>query len=342
MTRINRLTTILTRVSQYLTCGRIATTMLFFVMVSLCLPLSAQNLFQRIDNMLTQNYRKGDIDTTYITRPTTKWTIVTRVNVSGAKIKSEGIENGKHFNAEMEANRKSTLSVGVSYLGFSLSAALNPAKLMGKYSDYELNFNSYSKRFGFDFIYQNAHNFTGWHDMEGMERIELPADMLSVKTLNLNAYYAFNSRRFSYPAAFSQSYIQRHSAGSFLLAASGMGQHATLSWEQEMQIKMTNIGLGAGYGYNYVPSQGWLLHISALPTFIVYSNTSMTFGDTRVPLHYHFPEVIITGRGAVVRQWGNKFYGLSMVFNFTNIGHEENLALHNIKWRVRTFFGLRL
>ena len=242
----------------------------------------------------------------------------------------------------MEANRKSTLSVGVSYLGFSLSAALNPAKLMCKYSDYELNFNSYSKRFGFDFIYQNAHNFTGWHDMEGMERIELPADMLSVKTLNLNAYYAFNSRRFSYPAAFSQSYIQRHSAGSFLLAASGMGQHATLSWEQEMQIKMTNIGLGAGYGYNYVPSQGWLLHISALPTFIVYSNTSMTFGDTRVPLHYHFPEVIITGRGAVVRQWGNKFYGLSMVFNFTNIGHEENLALHNIKWRVRTFFGLRL
>ena len=292
--------------------------------------------------MLTQNYRKGDIDTTYITRPTTKWTVVARVNVSGAKIKSEGIENGKHFNAEMEANRKSTLSVGVSYLGFSLSAALNPAKLMGKYSDYELNFNSYSKRFGFDFIYQNAHNFTGWHDMEGMERIELPADMLSVKTLNLNAYYAFNSRRFSYPAAFSQSYIQRHSAGSFLLAASGMGQHATLSWEQEMQIKMTNIGLGAGYGYNYVPSQGWLLHISALPTFIVYSNTSMTFGDTRVPLHYHFPEVIITGRGAVVRQWGNKFYGLSMVFNFTNIGHEENLALHNIKWRVRTFFGLRL
>ena len=342
MTRKNRLISILTRVSQLSNCGRIATTMQFFVMVSLCLPLSAQNLLQRVDDMLTQNYRKGDIDTAYITRPATKWTVRARVNVSGAKIKSEGIEEGKHFNAEMEANRKSTISVGVSYLGFSLSAALNPAKLMGRYSDFELNLNSYSRRFGFDFIYQDAHNFTGWHDMEGMERIELPADMLSVKTLNLNAYYAFNSRRFSYPAAFSQSYIQRRSAGSFLLAASGMGQHATLSWEQEMQIKMTNIGLGAGYGYNYVPSQGWLLHISALPTFIVYSNTSMTFGDIRVPLHYHFPEVIITGRGAVVRQWGNKFSGLSMVFNFTNIGNEENLALHNIKWRIRAFYGLRL
>ena len=183
---------------------------------------------------------------------------------------------------------------------------------------------------------------SGRHDHEGMERIELPDGMLKVKTLNLNAFYVFNSRRFSYPAAFSQSYIQRLSAGSFLLAASGMGQHATLDWDQEMKLKMTNIGLGAGYGYNYVPGQGWLLHISGLPTFIVYSNTSMTFGDDRIPLRYHFPEVIITGRGAVIRQWGNKFLGISMVFNFTNIGDKENLTVQNNKWRIRTFFGLRL
>ena len=301
----------------------------------------AQSILYRVDSILTLNYRKGDIDTAYITRPATKWTVAARMNVSGAKIEAEGIQDGQHFKSEMEANRKATLSVGVSYLGLSLSVALNPAKLMGKYHDFELNFNSYGRRFGFDVIYQNAKNFTGWHDHEGMERIELPDDMLSVKTLNLNAFYIFNSRHFSYPAAFSQSYIQRRSAGSFLLAASGMGQHATLDWNQEMQLKMTNIGIGAGYGYNYVPSKGWVLHISALPTFIVYSNTSMTFGDARVPLLYHFPEVIITGRGAIVRQWSNKFLGMSMVFNFTNTGHEESLALHNIKWRIRTFFGLR-
>ena len=303
---------------------------------------SAQSLLHRVDSILSVRYRKGNIDTAFLTRPATKWTVTARLNVSGAKIEAKGIDNGLHFNSEMKAAYKSTLSLGVSYLGFSLSAALNPAKLMGKYRDYELNFNSYGRRFGFDVIYQDAHNFTGWHDHEGMERIELTDGLLKVKTLNVNAFYVFNSRRFSYPAAFSQSYIQRHSAGSFLLAASGQGQHATLDWEQEMQLKMTNLALGAGYGYNYVPGQGWLLHISALPTFIVYSNTSMTFGDTRVPLHYHFPETIITGRGSVVRQWTNKFAGLSMVYNFTNIGHEESLAIHNTKWRVRTFFGLRI
>ena len=308
----------------------------------LTVPVGAQSIFHRVDSLLSRRYYKGGIDTAYITRPATKWTVTARMNMSGATIESGGTDNGQHFKSKMEANRKATLSVGVSYLGLSLSVAINPAKLMGKYHDFELNFNSYGRRFGFDIIYQDAKNYTGWHDHEGMERIELPDGLLSAKTLNLNAFYVFNSRRFSYPAAFSQSYIQQRSAGSFLLAASGMGQRATIDWNQEMQLKMTNISLGAGYGYNYVPSQDWLLHISALPTFIVYSNTSMTFGDTRIPLHYHFPEVIITGRGAVVRHWGNKFLSISMVFNFTNISHEETLAIHNIKWHIRTIFGLRL
>ena len=316
--------------------------MMLGLMWGMTLPLSAQTIFQRLDSVLSANYRKVNYDTAYIMRPQTKWTVMARLNVSGALIETEGIDNGQDYKSKMEANSKATLSLGVGYQGFTLSLALNPAKLMGKYNDYELNFNCYRRNFGFDVIYHDAKNFTGWYDQDGMERIELPDGMLHVQTLNLNAYYAFNSRRFSYPAAFSQSYIQRRSAGSFLLAASGMRQRATLDWEDGFKLKMTNIGIGAGYGYNYVPHQGWLLHISALPTFIVYSNTSMTFGDDRLDLDYHFPEVIITGRGAVVRHWSNKFLGLTMVDNFTNIGEMDDFSVYNTKWRIRTFFGLRI
>ena len=53
----------------------------------------AQNLLQHVDKILTDNYSKGDIDTSYIARPNTKWTIVGRVNVTGAKIEAEGEEN---------------------------------------------------------------------------------------------------------------------------------------------------------------------------------------------------------------------------------------------------------
>ena len=311
-------------------------------MWAMTLPLSAQNIFQRLDSVLTENYRTVKYDTAYIVRPQTKWTVIARLNVSGATIETEGIDNGQYYQSEMEANSKATLSLGVGYQGFLLSLALNPAKLMGKYNDYELNFNCYRRSFGFDVIYHDAKNFTGWYDQEGMERVELPDGMLHVQTLNVNAYYAFNNRRFSYPAAFSQSYIQRRSAGSFLLAASGMGQRATLDWEDGQKLKMTNIGIGAGYGYNFVPHQGWLLHISALPTFIVYNNASMTFGGSQMDLKYHFPEVIITGRGAVVRQWGNKFLALTMVYNFTNIGNKNDFSIYNTKWRIRTIFGVRL
>jgi hypothetical protein len=242
----------------------------------------------------------------------------------------------------MYADSKMTVSLGVSYLGISLSASLNPAKLLGKYRDYELTFNSYGRRFGFDFVFQDARNFNGWYEIEGSDRVDLPSDALNVKTLNANAYYVLNSRRFSYPAAFSQSYIQRRSCGSVLLAVSIQGQQATPKDEDEAYLKMTNIGIGAGYGYNFVPAKGWLFHISALPTFIAYSNTSAKVGGDNVPMKYHFPEVIITGRGAVVHNARSTFYGLSMNFNFTNIGDKDNLDVHNVKWYLRTFFGLRL
>lgn len=310
--------------------------------------VDAQKVFKlnrRIDSLLTAKYKRADIDTNYITRPQTKWTLMGRLNMSGSRIKAEGIENGQNFETEFKADNKTTLSVGVSYIGLSLSFALNPAKLLGKYHDYELNFRSYGKRIGFDISYQDARNFKGWYEKESLrQEITTSEDMFKLRTLNVNAYYVFNHRRFSYPAAMAHSYIQRRSAGSFLLAVSGQGQHGKANSDtQTMDFKMTNIGIGAGYGYNYVPEHGWLLHLSTLPTLIVYSNTSLNTGDTKIPLHYHFPELIITTRAAVVKQIGsNKFAGLSAVYNYSRIGHEDNLAIRNQKWLARLYFGFRL
>ena len=81
--------------------------LLFYFFVLLSLTAGAQekrhSLFQHVDSMLTLKYRKGDIDTAYITRPQTKWTLVGRLNVSGAKIETEGVESDRHFNSEMTA-----------------------------------------------------------------------------------------------------------------------------------------------------------------------------------------------------------------------------------------------
>ena len=156
---------------------------IFTIISSASAQSKKKTLWAKTDSILSVRYNKGDIDTAYITRPTQKWAIIGRLNFSGQQIETEGIDEGTHFKAKMNSDYKTTASVAVRYLGVTLSVALNPTKLWGKYKDYELNFNSYGKRFGFDVIYHESKNFKGWHDFEGMERIKLPANMLSVKTL---------------------------------------------------------------------------------------------------------------------------------------------------------------
>ena len=308
---------------------------------------SAIVMLNTVKTLLSIKRSKINTDTLYIIRPKTSWTIKGRLNVSGADIKTEGRDNELHYATDMKADIKSTLSVAVGYMGLTLSFALNPAKMLGKYQDYEFNLNSYSNRWGFDVIYQRASNFKGWVERGDGSHVDTETDKLKLRTLNLNGYYAFNYKRFSYPAAFSQSYIQRRSAGSFLLGLSIQGQFLNVEASeklggQEMELKTSNYGIGAGYGYNFVPGRNWLLHISALPTFIILSTTSFYVGDVKMSMPYHFPEVIIVGRGAVVKQYGRWFVGMTMVYNFTSKGDKEQLMLQNQKWRARLFVGVRL
>ena len=117
--------------------------------------------------------------------------------------------------------------------------------------------------------------------------------------------------------------------------------------QKAADFKMTNIGIGAGYGYNYVPKSShrgdWLIHFSVLPTLLVYTNSSITIGETDTRLERHFPEGLITMRGAIVRQIGrNKFAGLSGVYDINSIGHSDKMNIRNQKWFARLYFGIRL
>ena len=185
----------------------------------------------------------------------------------------------------------------------------------------------------------------------GGSEIDIHKGEISQKALNLNFYYAFNYRKFSFPAAFSQSYIQKRSAGSWMVGACFDGSKTKV---KGMTIRLNELALGAGYGYNLVPSSHLLFHLSALPTITVYSHdyTKMRAeaeegsSDTEIPtvknsMKYHFPSAIITGRGAAVYSWRNKFAGATAVYNFSVAGDEEHLQVKRNKWRVRMFFGFR-
>ncbi len=315
------------------------------LMLSVCGNMQAQkvkNFISKGDSLLSVRYHRGKFDTAYIMRPKTKLTLTGRFNVSGSAIELWGKDAGADFHSQVTSDWKTTLSVGVNYMGVGIFLAVNPAKMMGKYKDLELNFTSYGNRWGFDIAYQNAKYFNGWYEESGKGRMGIPNDMLSMKTLNVNAYYAFNHRKFSYPAAFSQTYIQRRSAGSFLLGLSGQAQWTKTKGDFESFLRGLNVGVGAGYGYNWVPGRRWLLHLSTIPTVIVFSRSWVNVNGERSPIRYHFPSFIVPTRAAVVYQFGRCFVGTSAVFNFTNIGDKDKLAVDNYKWLTRLFFGYRL
>lgn len=322
------------------------------------LALYDRNLFWG-DSLLAAKYNKKTFDTAYIARPNARWTIKLRGNLSGADIQTNSKVDGVSHKTQVMADFRGTLSMAVAYRGVGLGLAVNPAKLAGKNRDYEFNLNSYSNRYGFDVVYLSSKTYHGHTDV-GDARVDIPKGLISQKALNLNFYYAFNYRKFSFPAAFSQSYIQKQSAGSWMVGASFDGSKTEVSTDEEhpslrpITIRLNEFAIGGGYGYNLVVGKHLLFHLSALPTITVYSHdytkvTNQVTNEegqeesvsTRNNMKYHFPSAIITGRGAALYSWRNKFAGATVVYNFSVAGDEDHLQLMRNKWRLRMFFGFR-
>ena len=304
----------------------------------------------RGDSLLAANYHKVKYDTAYIGRPDARWTIKYRGNLSGADMRTTSVTDGVQNRSRVTADCRGTLSMAVAYRGLGLGVAVNPAKFAGKCKDFEYNLNSYSNRYGFDVVFLSSKTYHGYKAADA-ERIDIHKGQISQNALNLNFYYAFNYRRFSFPAAFSQSYIQKRSAGSWMIGASFDGSKTELN---DMTIRLNEFAVGAGYAYNLVIARHWLCHLSALPTMTIYShdytktrtsadedNAPSATSTVRHDMKYHFPSAIITGRAAAVYSWRNKFAGATAVYNYSVAGNEDHLKVRRNKWRVRMFFGFR-
>ena len=312
------------------------------------LPVSAQ-LKARIDSLLTARYYRTPYDTNYVVRPEGRWTLKVKLNQTGNTIHTKGSIDGVYENADLSTSHKTTVSIGASFRGLSASVAINPAKLRGAYKDYELNLNYYSSRFSFDFSYQRSESLAGDVQRDdNMSRLE--SGDVTLKIANLAGYYSFNHRRFSFPAAFTQSYIQRQSAGSWLAGISYQGGSIKTSDNlkarslnaPDINIGVGHIGIGGGYGYNWVIGKRWLLHFSMLPTFVVYSRNKFTVnGERKQAKHMRF-NMIFNERVAIVRNFSPRYFaGATLVMN-NSIFDDEAVVVNQNKWRARAFFGMRL
>ena len=195
-------------------------------------------------------------------------------------------------------------------------------------------------------IFQSANTFSGSATTDA-GTTDMPTGLVRLNLLTLNAYYVFSGRRFSYPAAFSQSWRQKRSCGSWMLGTSVIGGNIRVSHSDDIgnpatRLSLAYLGLGVGYAYNFVFRHGWLLHLSTLPELVVATRSRMTIDGERARMPYRFPNVIVVGRIAAMKHFGRYFAGFNAVVNAFRIGDHESLWLGNVKWRARFFVGVRI
>jgi len=296
----------------------------------------------KVDSLLRDRYYNVKIDTDYLQRPDLRWNIRLGCNVSSSGIEMYSKKDGKNYHANLKADRKVTASVKVSYSGLSLSLSINPASFSGKDTDWGLNLNSYGRKIGADVTASISKTMKGNVRNAGTD-YQVKTGEVEQYMICATGYYAFNDRRFSYAAAFAQSYIQKRSAGSWLLTAAIYASNIKKIENNNGDNKLSHfdIALGGGYGYNWVPGKRWLLHFSATPALCLYSYGSMTVNGHYEKEKMHFPEFIITGKAAVIYQSKKWFLGANMILYTSINGDDDLLRVLNTRWHARGFIGFR-
>ena len=110
----------------------------------------------------------------------------------------------------------------------------------------------------------------------------------------------------------------------------------------EVSIKFGHLGVGGGYGYNLVLGKKWLLHLSALPSIVVYNRNKLIInGEEKEAKHMRF-HMIFNERAAIVYNFSSRcFAGATLVMN-NSVFDNDAVIINQNKWRVRAFIGLRL
>lgn len=287
---------------------------------------------------------RAKYDTLYIAKPHERWTVKLLGTVTGHHMLLRGETNGQDLRSDLNAAHKMTFSFSVGYRGLTFSLSANPLKWAGKYKDLEYNIVSYGRKFGFDASYISANTYGG-ETRFGDRSLDIEKGNVSQRQVSASGYYVFNHRKFSYPAAFSQSELQLRSAGSWLLAASLTGGKIRSEIDTEgfpsPKVDYFNFGLGGGYGYNLVLGH-WLLHGSVTSELVVGTWSRMTLpSGEEVKTPWRFPNFIVQGRLAALYNWPKSFAGLTATSNFSSMGDKDQLDILQLRWLARVFYGFR-
>lgn len=306
-------------------------------------------LGKRINNKLSKKYFTTKYDTNYVARPKEKWLLRLLGNQTGNYIHAKGTVHDVYSKYDLHTKTNYTMGLEVNYCDIAATFSINPAKIGGDYNDYEFNFEYHGQMISFDINYLRATSLTGDIKLGNMDHLD--EEGLRMNVVNASAYYIFNNRKFSYPAALFQNYYQLRSAGSWLAGLtvqSGSIKTTDALKERnplapEVHLTFANVALGGGYGYNFVFGQcsQWLLHLSALPSLVVYKHNRLTVNGDEMKDHGLCFNMLFNERAAVVYHFTPRFNAGASLIMSNSIYNNDNIKINQNKWLARAFFGVR-
>lgn len=232
------------------------------------------------------------------------------------------------------------------FLGWSVDIDDIYRKTNRKNKGTEFDLSLYSSKLGVDIFYRRTGNNYKIHKIRGFYD-EIPSDYsedfsgLKVDIKGLNLYYIFNNRKFSYPAAFSQSTNQRRNAGTFIAGFSISKHNLDFDYQQlpayiqermnpgmkVNKIKYTNANISFGYAYNWVFARNCLACLSLTPA-IAYKASDVDAETQEGKAWYSKFNLDFLLRAGVVYNNGKYFVGTSFVGKNYNY-HRNNFSLDN-------------
>ena len=189
-------------------------------------------------------------------------------------------------------------------------------------------------------------------------------DGINVGIKGFNIYYIFNHKRFSYPAAFSQSTIQRRSCGSALCGIGYTKHTLSIDWEKLYDIVSTRLGpeiaeihmdkelklnkvrytdvsVSGGYAYNWVFAHNWLAAASLSAALGYKSTTSDANHDKFTFKDFSFHNFNIDGVGRFGIVWNNMrwYFGANAIVHTYNY-RKSKFYTNSLFGSVNIYIGI--
>ncbi len=209
----------------------------------------------------------------------------------------------------------------------------------------EFDLSVYSSQVGVDLFYRRTgrdyklRNASFGDDIDEKPLDGLPFDGVKAGITGFNLYYIFNHGRFSYPAAFAQSTIQKISCGSWMAGIGYTNNSIELDYERLQKliddklgshvvqldsglmfksVEYNDISLSAGYAYNWVLARNWLFGAS-LQGALAYKKSSGDVEGNDVK-GFSFSNVNIDGIGRFGLVYNNMrwYAGASVILHTYN------------------------